>query len=107
MGAKPEFINTIQNLPKIISALYPVFKFAEYFTNFVFNRISTYCIGFELLEIREKFTVYKICQIITGKSNMEVKFTIFVPFGTAQGKFRASPFLPSVFRTDYRIVCFT
>lgn len=51
MCPEPELINEVYYFTKIITTLDPVFKFAEYLPDFVFNRICTCSVRLELSEV--------------------------------------------------------
>jgi len=66
MSSETKFINKVYHFTEIVTALYFVFQFAEYLTDFVFNGICIFGIGFDFFQIGKKFAVYEVCKVITG-----------------------------------------
>ena len=45
MGTETKLINKVDDFTKVITTLYFVFQFAEYFPDFIFQRIGRFRIG--------------------------------------------------------------
>jgi hypothetical protein len=57
LGAEPEFINVINDLPQIVAALDPVLDLAEDFPDLVFDGVRPGCLGLEAVQVGEEFAI--------------------------------------------------
>ena len=76
LGAEVEFINVIDDFPKIVAARYLVFNFSEDFTDFVFNGIGAGGLLPEGVQIWEELLVDEVAEVVAGHGGVVIEFAV-------------------------------
>lgn len=92
VGAEAQLVDSIDDFPQVVAALDAVFELAENFTNFVFDGIGAFGLGFEFFEVGKKLDVDKIGKVVAGEGAVVIQFAVFI--------FWCRPGSPLKFRTD-------
>ena len=72
LGAKTKLINVVDDVPKIIAAVYPVLDLAEYLANLVFNGIRTIGFLLETVQVGKEPKIDKLSKIVTGQRGVVI-----------------------------------
>src|SRR5690242_16963132 len=97
MRAKFQLVNKIDYFTKVVTAVYFIFEFAEYFTNLILNSSRRVGFHFKPFQVRKKFVVYKIYQVVARCCGIVIQFSFSI--------FRRSPYIPTViFLNDIMII---
>ena len=89
LGGKAEFVDVVDDLPKVVAALDAVLYLSEDFADFVFDGVRLVArLGLEAVEVGKKLLVDEVEKVIAAERGVVVNLAVFA--------FRRSPRFPAV-----------
>ena len=77
LGCKAEFVDVVDDLAQVVSALDAVLYLAEDFADFVFDGVGAGGLGLETLQMRKEFVVYERDQVVAGLRFVVIDLAVF------------------------------
>jgi hypothetical protein len=94
--SKLQFVDVVDYLAKIVTALNLVLNLAEDFADFVFDCVWTGCFLLEALERGKELLINEVSEVVTGHRFVVIEFPV--------GRFRRGPLLPAIWLFENEVV---
>src|SRR5947208_9015965 len=93
---EPQFVDVVDDLAKIVTALNLVLNLAEDFADFVFDCVWTGCFLLEALEIGKELLINEVPEVVTGHRFVVIEFPV--------SRFRRGPLLPAIWLFENEVI---